>query len=97
MDEDSRNRHDLLHLFADVFVFIVVFVCLVGNFTLPLKYKVQVSGKTEINGGLSLPAILKEIPPSSHIFAGIYGTHSHATTFQYLKMGVKRWIYLQPQ
>ena len=36
----------MLHLFAGVFVFVLV---LVGNFTLPLKYKVQMSGKTEVN------------------------------------------------
>ena len=35
--------------------------------------------KTEVNSGLSLSAILKEIPPSSQIFAGVDGTHSHAT------------------
>ena len=38
------------------------------------------TGKTEANCGLSLPVILKEIPPSNQIFAEIYGTHSHATT-----------------
>ena len=38
------------------------------------------SGKTEVNRGLLLLAMLKEIPPTSDIFAGIYGTHSLATT-----------------
>ena len=74
MDDDPRKRHDVLHLSSGVFVFVLVFVSLVGNFTLSLKYKV--SGKTEVNYGLSLPVIFKEIPPRSQIFAGIYGTQS---------------------
>ena len=28
LDEDSRKRHDVLRLFADVFVFVMVFICL---------------------------------------------------------------------
>ena len=39
------------------------------------------SGKTEVNCGLSLPAIFEEMLPTNQIFAVIiYGTHSHATT-----------------
>ena len=45
----------MLHLFAGVFAFVLVFACLVGNFTLPLRYKVQMNGKTDVNYGLYLP------------------------------------------
>ena len=38
------------------------------------------SGKTDVNHGLSLQVILKEIPSSSKILTGIYGIPSHATT-----------------
>ena len=49
--------------------------------TLLLKHDVQMSGKTEVNCGLSLPAIfLQETLPSNQIFAEIYGRHSHMTT-----------------
>ena len=55
-------------------------VCLAGNFTLPRKYKVKMSGEAEVNCGLSLPAILKGIQTSNQIFARIYGTLGHPTT-----------------
>ena len=75
------------------FAFVVVCICLLVLllvFTLPLKCKVQMGGKTEINGGLSIQVILKEIPPSSPIFAGIYCTRTHVVIT--LKMGVKQLI-----
>ena len=76
MDYNPHKRNDLLHLFAGAFVLVLVFVSIVGNLILQLKYKVQMSWKTEVNYGLSLPVILKEIPPSSQIFVGMYGTQS---------------------
>ena len=57
-----------------------MFVSLNGNITVPLKYKVQMSGKTDVNHGLELPVILKEILLSSRIFARIYGTHTSFIT-----------------
>ena len=61
--------------------FAIVFICcLVGSFTLPLKFKVPMSSMTEVKCGLSPPAILKEIPCSNLIFGGIYGVYNHATT-----------------
>ena len=41
--------------------------------------------QTEVNHGLSFPVILKEIPPSSQIFAGIYGTQSQDDLFHHSK------------
>ena len=48
------------------------------------------SGKTEVNCGLSLSAILKVIPSSNKI----YGRHSHAmySVLSVLKMGAELWI-----
>ena len=46
------------------------------------------SGETEVNGGLSIQVILKETPPSSPIFAGVYCTRSHAAIT--LKTGEKQ-------
>ena len=69
------------HLFVGMFV--VVFICLIVLlviFTLSLKYKVQMSGKTKVNCSLSHPVILKEIPPSNQIFSGINSTHSYLMT-----------------
>ena len=63
-----------------VLFFLPVFVCLVCNFTLPLKHNTEISGKTKIKCGISIPAILKEMLTSNKIFAGIYSRHSHAMT-----------------
>ena len=71
-----------------MFVCVVVFILsvfFVGNFTLPLKCKVQMSGETEVSCDLSLATILKEIPPSNQIFAVINGTQSHDDLFRYSK------------
>ena len=45
------------------------------------------NGNTDVNCGLSLSAVLKAIPPSSHIFVGEYDRHSHATTSLSLQNG----------
>ena len=45
-----RARDMMCCTSLQVFVFVeCLSVCLVGNFTLPLNYKVQMSGKTEVN------------------------------------------------
>ena len=66
-----------------------MFVSLNGNITVPLKYKVQMSGKTDVNHGLSHPAGFKEIPLSNQIFAEIYGTVTRQPLSS-LSMGVKQ-------
>ena len=68
-----------------LFLFKCLSVSLVGDFTLQFKYKVQISGRTEVNYGLSLPVILKDLLPSSQIFAGIYGAQSRNDLLHYLK------------
>ena len=78
----------MLHLFAGAFVLVLVFVSIVGNLILQLKYKVQMSWKTEVNYGLSLPVILKEIPPSSQIFVGML-VHSQEMTSLIAQNGSK--------
>ena len=54
-------------------------VCRVGNFSLPLKYKVQMSGKTEVNCG-SFPSRHFERYRPAVKFSREYTVHSHATT-----------------
>ena len=68
---------------ACLFLFSVCLLVLLVILTLPLKRKVPISGKTEVNYGLSLPVIWKEIPPSSQIFAGICGTQSRDDLFRH--------------
>ena len=72
-----------------MFLFKCLSVSLVGDFTLQFKYKVQMSGRTEVNYGLSLLVILTDLPPSSQIFAGIYGTVTRQPLSS-LSMGVKQ-------
>ena len=85
------TRDTVLHLFAGVLLlllsFYIVFICLSVLLVILLFHsntRFKWAAWLKLTG-LSVPAILKEKPPSNQIFAGIYSPQGHAMTFQYSK------------
>ena len=77
LDMDPGKRHTCVALVRRcvcICCSVYEYVCFVGNITLSLKYKIQLSGKkAAADCGLSVPVILRVIPPSNQI-------HSHLMT-----------------